>query len=186
MSHITNVKKKKHSALALAALLGGCLVSLNTFAVHNATYTNTYNIGTLSTSPYVNSATVTGVFSDRYNFSIVGSSVTAGSALTLNLDLGNIGFHISNLELDLYNAGGTWLDGDMVTGPNDVAVSLTETLVAGNYFFRVQGTGDGDTTGKGIYAFTAAAAPVPEADTYAMMLAGLGLIGFMVSRRRKS
>jgi hypothetical protein len=28
-------------------------------------------------------------------------------------------------------------------------------------------------------------APVPEAETYAMMLAGLGLVGFMVSRRRK-
>lgn len=26
--------------------------------------------------------------------------------------------------------------------------------------------------------------PIPEADTYAMMLAGLGLIGFMVYRRR--
>ncbi|KVW95126.1 PEP-CTERM sorting domain-containing protein [Thiobacillus denitrificans] len=31
----------------------------------------------------------------------------------------------------------------------------------------------------------ATAAPVPEAETYAMMLAGLGLVGFMVSRRRK-
>ena len=31
---------------------------------------------------------------------------------------------------------------------------------------------------------TVAAAPIPEADTYAMMLAGLGLIGFMVTRRR--
>jgi hypothetical protein len=30
-----------------------------------------------------------------------------------------------------------------------------------------------------------ATAPVPEAETYAMMLAGLGLVGFMVSRRRK-
>jgi hypothetical protein len=29
-------------------------------------------------------------------------------------------------------------------------------------------------------------APVPEAETYAMMLAGLGLVGFMASRRRKS
>ncbi|MDP2025342.1 PEP-CTERM sorting domain-containing protein [Sulfuriferula sp.] len=29
------------------------------------------------------------------------------------------------------------------------------------------------------------AAAVPEAETYAMMLAGLGLVGFMVSRRRK-
>ena len=29
------------------------------------------------------------------------------------------------------------------------------------------------------------AAPVPEADTYAMMLAGLGLVGFAVRRRSK-
>ncbi|OYY57703.1 MAG: hypothetical protein B7Y50_14860, partial [Hydrogenophilales bacterium 28-61-11] len=27
---------------------------------------------------------------------------------------------------------------------------------------------------------------VPEAETYAMMLAGLGLVGFMISRRRGS
>lgn len=32
--------------------------------------------------------------------------------------------------------------------------------------------------------FTATAAPVPEAETYAMMLAGLGLVGTMVARRR--
>ncbi|MEW6120412.1 MAG: PEP-CTERM sorting domain-containing protein [Pseudomonadota bacterium] len=32
--------------------------------------------------------------------------------------------------------------------------------------------------------FTVMAAPVPEAETYAMMLAGLGLVGFMARRRR--
>ncbi|MGB9128662.1 MAG: PEP-CTERM sorting domain-containing protein [Thiobacillus sp.] len=44
----------------------------------------------------------------------------------------------------------------------------------------------------GVWSFDAATAqlsyataPVPEAETYAMMLAGLGLVGFMVSRRRK-
>ena len=44
----------------------------------------------------------------------------------------------------------------------------------------------------GVWSFNAATAqlsyataPVPEAETYAMMLAGLGLVGFMVSRRRK-
>jgi hypothetical protein len=33
---------------------------------------------------------------------------------------------------------------------------------------------------------TVLAAPVPEASTYGMMMAGLGLVGFMASRRRKS
>ncbi|MEW5967884.1 MAG: PEP-CTERM sorting domain-containing protein [Pseudomonadota bacterium] len=32
--------------------------------------------------------------------------------------------------------------------------------------------------------FTVMAAPVPEAETYAMMLAGLGLVGFMARRRK--
>lgn len=35
-------------------------------------------------------------------------------------------------------------------------------------------------------AITSLAAPVPEADTYAMMLAGLGLVGFLAQRHRKS
>ena len=44
---------------------------------------------------------------------------------------------------------------------------------------------------SGVWSFDTATAqlsyttaPVPEAETYAMMLAGLGLVGFMVSRRR--
>jgi hypothetical protein len=33
--------------------------------------------------------------------------------------------------------------------------------------------------------FSATAQPVPEAETYAMMLAGLGLVGFMARRRKQ-
>jgi hypothetical protein len=46
----------------------------------------------------------------------------------------------------------------------------------------------GTTTGTlgGSYGGALAAVAVPEAETYAMMLAGLGLVGFMVSRRRGS
>ena len=182
MNRQANITKKKNSALALL-LLGGCLVSFNTHAV-------TYNIGTLGISPYVNSPTVYGAFVDRYNFSVASSANAASTAVTINLDLGSYGFHISGLDLDLFTASGTWLDGDMVVDTNDVAVSLTEILGVGNYYFRVSGTGDGDLTNKGIYTFSAAAAspstPVPEMDTYAMMLAGLGLMGFVVSRRRLS
>lgn len=179
----SNVNKKR-SALTKIALVAGCLLSLNTLAAHNDVYTNTYNMGTLSIVPYKNIPTVTGIFSDRYDFNIAASSYSAGTAVTLNLDLGDASYHISGLDLDLFKADGTWLNGDIVTGPDDVSVTVTETLLGGNYFFRVQGTADGTLTNQGIYSFTAAAVPVPEVDTYAMLLAGLGLVGYTVVRRR--
>lgn len=40
-------------------------------------------------------------------------------------------------------------------------------------------------TGSGAYHSPIFASAVPEADTYAMMLSGLGLVGFMVYRRRR-
>jgi hypothetical protein len=36
----------------------------------------------------------------------------------------------------------------------------------------------------GLTPFMVAVTPVPEAETYAMMLAGLGLVGFAAARRR--
>jgi hypothetical protein len=154
----------------------------------------TYNMGTLSTTPYVNTSTVTAGtvftlgsnaynFTDIYNFTVVGAPTAAGTGVTVDLDLGSLGFHISNLKLDLFS-GSTWLAGDLVTGSTDTSVSVSSVLSAGAYSFKVRGFADGELTNQGIYTFSAAA--VPEAETYGMMLAGLGLVGFMVSRRRGS
>ena len=41
-----------------------------------------------------------------------------------------------------------------------------------------------DDDDDGEYEYDDDVSPVPEANTYAMMLAGLGLVGFMVYRRR--
>lgn len=155
----------------------------------------TYNMGALSATPYINTATVsagtaftlpgTGTtsfnFTDTYNFT-VDDSFVAGTAVTVDLDLGSFGFHISNLKLDLFDAGDAWVVGDIVSGLQDASVSVAAPVTAGNYYFKVRGFADGEGTGQGIYTFTTAA--VPEAKTYAMMLAGLGLIGFTVLRRR--
>ncbi|MDP1923824.1 MAG: FxDxF family PEP-CTERM protein [Thiobacillus sp.] len=154
----------------------------------------TYNMGTLSATPYIKASTVTAGtvftigsnaynFTDIYNFTVVGAPTAAGTGVTVDLDLGSQGFHISNLKLDLFN-GSTWLAGDLVTGSTDTSVSVSSVLSAGAYNFKVRGFADGVGTNQGIYTFSAAA--VPEAETYAMMLAGLGLVGFMVSRRRGS
>lgn len=56
-------------------------------------------------------------------------------------------------------------------------------LAAGNYVLTVTGTAVG--AGGATYGLSAAAVPVPEPETYAMMLGGLGMIGFMIGRRRR-
>jgi hypothetical protein len=170
---------KRSAAPKLAALT--LLLGLSVASSAQAT---TYSVGTLTTTAYVNAPTVFGAFSDRYDFTVVALPSVAGASVAVNLGLGSVSYHISGLTLDLFNAGNTMLGSDTVSGPTDVQVSLNSTLAAGNYYFTVQGTADGQVTNAGIYAFTAAA--VPEANTYAMMLVGLGLVGYSVSCRKRN
>ena len=174
MENILHHKRSTAPKLAALTLLLGLAAASSAQAI-------TYNAGTLSTTPYINTATVVGAFSDRYDFTVAALPSVAGASVAANLDLGSLSLHISGLTLGLYTTGDLMLGSDMVTGPADIQVNLNSTLAAGNYYFKVQGTGDGVATGAGIYTFTAAA--VPEAETYAMMLAGLGLVGFMARRR---
>lgn len=175
-------------ALALAGAMAASAQAADTI----------YNMGTLSATPYINTVTVsagslftlpsTGSisynFTDTYNFSVADATV-AGTAVTVNLDLGSVAYHISNLKLDLFDADDDNLViGGIVSGPQDISVSFAAPVTAGNYYFKVRGFADGQGTDQGIYTFSAAA--VPEAKSYAMMLAGLGLVGFVVLRRRTS
>ncbi len=92
---------------------------------------------------------------------------------------GGNGGKIANFGADTNGAVGAdlyvW---NLLSGANGVAnTSVTKLSVAGfNPFFTL--------TSDGFLTYTAVAA-VPEADTSAMMLAGLGLMGF-IARRRKS
>jgi hypothetical protein len=71
------------------------------------------------------------------------------------------------------------------TGTEDYWKFTTTGLTAGSYYIAVNGVIQG--AGGGTYTSNVnfALAPVPEPETYAMMAAGLGLLGFM-ARRRKS
>ena len=161
----------------LVVFLAGCLITASAHAV-------VYNVGTLSATPYTNTPIVSGIFTDRYDFTVASSPYVAGAAVTIDLSLGSISYHITGLTLDLFNSSNVLLAGNTVTGPTDISVSLNQMLAAGSYYFTVGGTADGSIINQGIYTFSAAA--IPEVDTYAMMLAGLGLIGFTVSRRKQN
>ena len=72
----------------------------------------------------------------------------------------------------------------------DTAFSFSNVVVtASPIVLTLKGLADGSgipgQISPGTYSIAAVAAPIPEPETYAMMLAGLGAIGFMAARRRR-
>lgn len=150
----------------------------------------TTNIGMMPTVPTTFNGTITHLelatpFTDTFNFSMPSSGLSALVAdFEIQFGPGTPLFDINSLTAELYNgfnASGSWISNLAGSGTDTVNDSIG--LVAGNnYSIRVLGTPTGTSGGMYAYAFTAA---VPEAETYGMMLAGLGLVGFMARRRKQ-
>jgi hypothetical protein len=125
-------------------------------------------------------STGSGTLSNSIVFNTDGTfrKAIAGMAAYLWLDGGSVGVHdVSDVQiLEL----GTSSNG-INTGSY---ISDTGSLIAGNYFVEVTGYGVG--TKGGTYSFTASAVPVPEPETWAMLVAGLGLVGLQLRRRTNS
>lgn len=131
---------------------------LNWSATGGALYTapGAYSISTADAAP--------GVSGPNMNFT-VGEGQVAGS---IKFAWG------STSGIDVVNVWNVNADG-----------SLTAAVVPG----MVDGPFPGfhatfNLTGPGLISLAAPTAPVPEASTYGMMLAGLGLVGFAVRRRK--
>jgi probable HAF family extracellular repeat protein len=79
-----------------------------------------------------------------------------------------------------------------VTGPNGAGMTDLNSLVhLGNGTFLYDANGINDrgqiiANASDGHSYLLTLAPVPEPDTYAMLLAGLGLMGFMARRKRKA
>lgn len=122
-----------------------------------------------------------GPISDTFAFTLSVQSNLASSVTTLG--------SITGGSYSLYSVGLDTIAGT----PDDVAfgtwafsgapVVHTVNVVAGSYFYEVTGT----ASGLSGYSINSAASPtpVPEPETYALLAAGLGVIGFVASRRRR-
>lgn len=136
-----------------------------------------YNIGTVSSVPYVNSAVLpTGAFLDTYNFNVSSlANDVAASAVSLDLLLSNMSFlHINNLAFSLYNGSNMLVGSSTGSPPN-----FDSVLGVGNYHFELAGQANG--LSGGAYLFSVVAVPEPE--QWALFAAGLGLLGVMRRRR---
>lgn len=109
-------------------------------------------------------ATATGVFSDTFTFSLASSQTVTGMT-------GWSG--ISTFGLVLLDGNGDTVATDTTPG------SFSFALGSGNYALNFVGFG---AAAGSFYGGSVSAVPEPE--TYALMLAGLGIIGFIGARRR--
>src|SRR5271169_925345 len=135
-------------------------------------------------------------FYDEYMFSIPMTSVYS---ITSTFSLGNI-FGINNLQSSLYSgtldittgrpSSGALVEAGTVTqlsGPGysgTVDVISPITLGSGNYILEVGGNVSG--TAGGSYTGTLNISPVDEPEEWVLLLFGLGLIGFIATRRRRN
>ncbi len=85
--------------------------------------------------------------------------ISADSNYTNDLSLGSFKFDSSSVGFDFGNMG------------------------PGNYYYEITGNVLGSKGGS--YTLDSYVTPVPEPETYAILLAGLGLIGFMARSRKE-
>ncbi len=125
------------------------------------------------------------VFGDTFAFDLAAPVAFAGTAVALELDLPltpGTEFHIADFGIALYDAANQLIAQDVASAPDDYTLGLSAYLPAATgYRFVVSGNASGLLGGS--YGGALAAAPVPEPETWAMLLAGLGVTVWAVRRR---
>ncbi|MEW6676726.1 MAG: FxDxF family PEP-CTERM protein [Pseudomonadota bacterium] len=166
------------AALALGVGLTGTAAAVDTqYGTYNLdvpgapSYDLPYSFSTVKS---FQNLTGTGVyFEDIWNLDFSTAAQVAG--LVADRQIGSA-YNISGFMVNLDGSG--W-----VSVPGDLFDSVG-TVSAGMHTLAVKGTADG--TYGGAYLLSLTAVPVPEAETWAMILAGLGLVGLRVRKQMKS
>jgi len=123
-------------------------------------------------------------FTDRFNFAVTGTQpLSLAAVVATNSLTGATGLGITGLSL--YDVGG----GTVVTsgtsqnsGALDVWTLTSTNLAAGNYYLQVSGNVLSNESAS--FGGAASLVPVPEPETYGMMLGGLGILAWLARRRR--
>jgi hypothetical protein len=124
-----------------------------------------------------------GAFTDTIDFTIpypyLGSSA---NPLYLTLH-GTLVTNIANLVYTVYSGTSAVNSAPIVSYSGDGTSYDLSLTASGPYHILVKGDVLGTNT-KGSYAL-ALVSSVPEADTYAMMLMGIGMLGYIARRRQQ-
>lgn len=162
-------------------------------------------LGSVTGTTTFQAVTQAGSFADVYTFTVaLGAAGVTDQADIASTSISFKDYGASVTSLNVY--AGTYLTYASLGGVTPISTeTLTSTtnpglgtvttladsasLINGStYTIAVAGTSLGVAGYTGIVALIppAVMAPVPEPETYAMLLAGLGMVGFITRRRQKS
>jgi len=160
---------------ALALVLAGACGLASALDVSGGSSSQTFNAGLLTTPWNFSHSSISTNFTDIINFTLTGASDFSYFAHTLYLT------GISTITP--FNAS---LDGYSLTVSSDGVFRYVNgelTLPSGAHYLTFSGAGAGLYGGS--YGVQIAAAPVPEPESWALLLAGFGFMGVMARRRSK-
>lgn len=141
-----------------------------------------------------------GSFTDTWRFDVLADTYLTATITDLAFYVGNITFkNMDALSVKLYDSGNELITNLSYNIGSSSDVKMGSWLLpAGGYSFKVSGKATGNigglytlglATGGTMADFTTpldSPVPVPEPETYAMLLAGLGVLGAVTRRRMKS
>lgn len=170
--------------MKMKTIAAALIVALGATGAQAMVQSNVIDLGDLGMIPASGVRTVTGSFSEIFNFNVVDPYNWVGGNfgnLPVSFFNNTYLFNITGLSVTFYdaaNAGGSNL-GSLI---GESYYAPTGLLTAGDYSIMVSGSATGSL--GGMYTYAAIAQVVPEPETYAMFLAGLGLLGAIARRRR--
>lgn len=160
--------------MQLKQLAAASLLAVSTFAAHAAVPPNG-NLGPLTELPEVyfdfSSDFAPSTFSNDYFFSLTGLSDVIGSVGAINNTVTFTDILINGISV-----------GALTPTTSGFGFSVAD-LDIGSYTLTVKGNAAPGFSG---YVGSIYAQPVPEPESIAMMLAGLGVVGAVAARRRKA
>ena len=179
----------------IAVLVGMVMSGFATaYSAHANLHTSNVDFGTISSDAFFEdfvtiNKTPGGYtnFSHTYSLTLDANAfqVTGNAKVNFNIRPGGSQLYgISNFGI--YFGGSGFPTTVTLLDPNDNLDSFTGDILLnpGIYTYTIVGNLSGSAGGK--YSYAVSALPVPEAETWAMMLAGLGLVGMQLRRKSKA